>query len=118
MLFVRTELATPGEPLVARLAAQFCPSLLDRLGLINSSDFPKPSCSLSQVQPRWLRSTGPRWRTAQSPSSAKCTLSTRSPCASSRSISSPWLLRNPVQLPTTLATVSYTHLTLPTSDLV
>src|SRR5215208_2473691 len=107
MLLVNTEFALPGVPLVGRLARQFWPELLERLGFNNSTDFPSPSCSASHTQPRWVPSNGPRWRTAQSPSSAYSTLSARLPSASSRSKSSWLLFRMPVHPPTTFVMPGY-----------
>src|SRR5688572_12118150 len=103
-----TELAWPGVPLKVALERQVCPELFDTRGFTTSRDRPKPSCSATQIQPRWLLlNSGPRWRMAQSPSVAYTTLSMFSPSGFSISTSSPLLPSTPVQPPTTLVMPGY-----------
>ena len=81
MLFVKAVLTAPGVPLVCVLKAQFWPLPFGTSGLRSSSVRPPsiwpvavlkfvPSAAEYHSQPREMLSTGPRWRTAQSPSSA------------------------------------------------
>src|SRR5689334_4143892 len=69
MLEDRTEFTAPGVPFTDRLALQFWPQSLRTVGFTSSRDFPSPSCSADQIQPRNPLFNGPLCRTAQSPSS-------------------------------------------------